>query len=56
MLPTCRFWNDLIEGPHAEAPVIQNGFISVPQKPGLGINLNEEVARKYARPGESFFE
>jgi len=48
------FWNDLIEGP--PKPVIQNGFISVPQKPGLGINLNEEVARKYARPGESFFE
>jgi L-alanine-DL-glutamate epimerase-like enolase superfamily enzyme len=47
------FWNDLVEG--LSTPVIQNGYISVPEKPGLGITLNEEVARKYARKGEPFF-
>jgi L-alanine-DL-glutamate epimerase-like enolase superfamily enzyme len=27
---------------------IQNGYIKVPQEPGLGIELNEEILRKYA--------
>ena len=48
------FWNDLVEG--LPKPIIQNGFIAIPEKPGLGITLNEEVARRFARKGESFFE
>lgn len=48
------FWNDLIDG--LEQPVIQDGFIRLPEKPGLGVKLNEEVARKYARKGEPFFQ
>jgi L-alanine-DL-glutamate epimerase-like enolase superfamily enzyme len=48
------FWNDLVEG--LPMPLIQKGFISVPEKPGLGVTLNEEVARRYARKGERFFE
>ncbi len=48
------FWNDLIDS--IPKPVIQNGFIQVPEKPGLGVTLNEDVARRYARPGEPFFE
>lgn len=47
------FWNDLVEG--LPKPIIQNGYISVPEKPGLGITLNEDVARKHARKGEPFF-
>ena len=47
------FWNDLVEG--LEKPLIENGFIKVPEKPGLGLRLNEDVARKYARKGEPFF-
>ena len=47
------FWNDLVEG--LPKPIIQNGYIRVPDKPGLGITLNEDVARKYARKGEPFF-
>jgi len=48
------FWNDLVEG--LPKPIIQNGFISLPEKAGLGVNLNEEVARRYARKDEPFFE
>jgi L-alanine-DL-glutamate epimerase-like enolase superfamily enzyme len=48
------FWNDLVEG--IPKPIIQNGSIQLPDKPGLGIKLNESVARKYARKGEPFFE
>jgi len=47
------FWDDLVTGlPH---PIIQNGFIHLPEQPGLGVSLNEEVARRYARKGEPFF-
>ena len=48
------FWSDLVEG--LPKPIIQSGFIPVPEKPGLGVRLNEEVARRYARKGEPFFE
>ncbi len=47
------FWENLVEG--QPGPIIQNGFIQVPEKPGLGVKLNEEVARHYARKGEPFF-
>jgi L-alanine-DL-glutamate epimerase-like enolase superfamily enzyme len=48
------FWDDLVVG--LPKPLIQGGFIKVPENPGLGITLNEEVARRYARPREPFFE
>ncbi len=47
------FWNELVVG--MPGPVIQNGFITLTEKPGLGVTLNEEVARKYARKNEPFF-
>jgi L-alanine-DL-glutamate epimerase-like enolase superfamily enzyme len=48
------FWDDLVEG--IPKPIIQNGSIRLPDEPGLGVELNEKVARKYARKGEPFFE
>ena len=37
-------------------PLIQNGKISVPNLPGLGIDLDEETAYRYRKIGEPFFE
>ena len=48
------FWDDIVVG--FDGPVIRDGFIKVPEGPGLGVELNEEVAREYARPDEPFFE
>jgi L-alanine-DL-glutamate epimerase-like enolase superfamily enzyme len=48
------FWDDLVQG--LKEPLISSGFIRLPDKPGLGVTLNEEVARRYARKGEPFFE
>ena len=48
------FWDDLVDG--ISKPIIQEGYISLTDKPGFGITLNEEVARRYARHGEPFFE
>jgi L-alanine-DL-glutamate epimerase-like enolase superfamily enzyme len=48
------FWDDLVDG--IPKPIIQNGFIKLTEKPGLGVTLNEDVARRYAKKGEPFFE
>lgn len=48
------FWEQLLMG--IDAPLIRDGYIAVPEGPGFGITLNEDVARRYARPGEPFFE
>lgn len=48
------FWPDVISGP--AQPFIRNGRIAVPDTPGLGAELNEEVAREYLKPGEGFFD
>ena len=39
------FWSDLVTG--VPAPIIQNGYIAVPDAPGLGIELNEDVVREH---------
>jgi L-alanine-DL-glutamate epimerase-like enolase superfamily enzyme len=39
------WWNDLVEG--VEKPIINQGFITVPDKPGLGITLNEEAVKQH---------
>ncbi len=47
------WWNDLVEG--VEKPILNKGFITVPDKPGLGITLNEEVVKQHLlEPG--YFE
>ncbi|GDX39800.1 hypothetical protein LBMAG21_00920 [Armatimonadota bacterium] len=45
------FWNDLLIGD----PIIQKGAVAMTDAPGLGRELNEEVAKNYARPGELWF-
>ncbi|HOL70682.1 MAG TPA: mandelate racemase/muconate lactonizing enzyme family protein, partial [Bryobacteraceae bacterium] len=47
------WWNDLVEG--VEKPICNKGFIKVPDGPGLGITLNEEVVKQHLlEPG--YFE
>jgi L-alanine-DL-glutamate epimerase-like enolase superfamily enzyme len=48
------FWNDLAVG--FDGPVIDGGRVKVPDAPGLGLTLNLDLARQYARPGEPFFD
>jgi L-alanine-DL-glutamate epimerase-like enolase superfamily enzyme len=47
------FWNDLATG--IDGSIIRDGFITVPDAPGIGVDLNEGVARRYAKRGEPFF-
>ncbi len=46
------WWQDLVEG--IDKPIINKGFITVPDKPGLGITLNEEACKEHVPGG--FFE
>jgi len=48
------WWEDLVDG--ISKPIIKSGYIDVPEGPGLGIELNEKVARKNLMEGEKFFE
>jgi hypothetical protein len=34
-----------------EKPIVNKGFIKVPETPGLGITVNEEVLRPNCAPG-----
>lgn len=36
-------------------PVIEDGYVALPEGPGIGAELDLEVARRFARPGEPFF-
>ena len=39
-----------------EGEIIQKGFVTVTDRPGLGVEMNEEVARKAQIPGTTWFE
>jgi L-alanine-DL-glutamate epimerase-like enolase superfamily enzyme len=47
------FFDALVKG--SDGPLIHKGKIKVPDRPGLGIELDEDVAYKYRKPGEEFF-
>jgi L-alanine-DL-glutamate epimerase-like enolase superfamily enzyme len=47
------WWGDLLVG---EQPLIEDGYITLPDRPGLGLELNEEVARAHLSSFSSFFE
>lgn len=46
------WWQDLVEG--VEKPILNKGYIVVPDKPGLGIILNEDVVRQHLVPGTGY--
>ena len=49
------WWQQLITG--VPQPVINKGYITVPDAPGLGIELNEPVVREHIREGTGgYFE
>ena len=49
------FWRDLVTG--LPDPLIVDGYVQVPEAPGLGVDLNEEVIREHLRqPGPGYFE
>ncbi|MCS7023471.1 MAG: mandelate racemase/muconate lactonizing enzyme family protein [Bryobacteraceae bacterium] len=46
------WWEDLV---HGDKPLVEKGFAKVPDKPGLGVTLNDEVVKQHLlEPG--YFE
>ena len=47
------WWQDLVEGP--AKPIIDKGYIAVPEAPGLGVTLNDDVCKQHLKPGTEYF-
>jgi L-alanine-DL-glutamate epimerase-like enolase superfamily enzyme len=47
------WWADTI---HYEGSIIENGFIQLPNRPGLSVELNDDVCRKHLAEGSTYFE
>jgi L-alanine-DL-glutamate epimerase-like enolase superfamily enzyme len=47
------YWQDLIK---RDGPIFKDGYLEIPDKPGLGIELNEDVCRAHLSEGAGFFE
>jgi galactonate dehydratase len=39
-----------------DGPMVENGFITLSEKPGIGVDINEEGMKKYATAGYPFFK
>lgn len=39
-----------------DGTMVENSFITLSEKPGIGVEINEEGMKKYATPGVPFFE
>lgn len=48
------WWADLVEG--IDKPIVNHGYIRVPERPGLGVTLNEDAVRQHLMPGTGYFE
>lgn len=46
-------FDDLVTG--IEKPLVQNGYVKVPEKPGIGVELNEDVVKEFLVKGEKLF-
>jgi L-alanine-DL-glutamate epimerase-like enolase superfamily enzyme len=46
------YWNTLVK---TKVPMIEKGFANVPESPGLGFELNEDVAKKHLDPENTTF-
>jgi L-alanine-DL-glutamate epimerase-like enolase superfamily enzyme len=48
------FWQNLVNG--VDKPIVNQGYITVPEGPGLGVTLNDEECKKHLKPGTGYFE
>lgn len=48
-----RWWNDLCDG---DKPFVEDGFMAVSERPGLGVELNDEVAKTLLWNGDTYFD
>ncbi len=49
------WWSSMAQE-YASRPIVEKGYIDVPDRPGLGVTLNEDVIRQHLAPGTGYFE
>jgi L-alanine-DL-glutamate epimerase-like enolase superfamily enzyme len=49
------WWSSLVEE-GVKTPIVNHGWIEVPERPGLGVTLNEDQVRQHLVPGTGYFE
>lgn len=47
------WWEDMVDG--IDKPIYKDGFVKVPEKPGLGVELNEKVVKAHLADGTMYF-
>jgi len=45
-------WEDITTG---IKPIVEKGFVKVPERPGLGVDLNEDVAKRFLKKDATWF-
>jgi len=46
-------WEKLVTG--FDGPIVENGYVKVPEKPGIGVEYDEDMLKKYLVKGEKLF-
>ena len=49
------WWSSLTQE-YSHAPIVNRGWITVPDRPGLGVTLNDDVVRQHLLPGSGYFD
>ena len=49
------WWSSLVEEA-TKTRIVNRGWIDVPDRPGLGVTLNEDMVRQHLTPGTGYFE
>jgi L-alanine-DL-glutamate epimerase-like enolase superfamily enzyme len=49
------WWSSLVQE-YGKTPIVNHGWIEVPDRPGLGVTLNDEVVRQHLAPGTGYFD
>ena len=49
------WWSSLVEE-GTKTPIVSHGWIEVPDRPGLGVTLSEDVVRQHLAPNSGYFE
>jgi galactonate dehydratase len=47
------WWNDLCDG---DKPFVEDGFMTVSERPGIGVELNDQVAKSLLWNGDTYFD
>jgi L-alanine-DL-glutamate epimerase-like enolase superfamily enzyme len=49
------WWSAMVQE-YSSKPLVNHGWIEVPDRPGLGVTLNDDVVRQHLAPGTGYFD